>query len=155
LWFSAAGGAITYGLSQWIVILLYSTEYLPTVKPLQVLLPGVVALAASRVLSHDIAGRGRPILNSYVSVAGLVVNVVLNLSLIPKYGVEGAAWATTASYTTMWGLTLGFYCSLSRNTLRSVTLLRRSDMEMWGQLAATTVHWAKKRAKLFGEAALS
>ncbi|MCI0438792.1 MAG: polysaccharide biosynthesis C-terminal domain-containing protein, partial [Chloroflexi bacterium] len=148
LWLSVAGGAIVYGLSHWVVTLLYSTEYLPTVRPLQILLPGIVAFAASRVLAHDIAGRGRPILNSYASIIGLAINLGLNLALIPRYGIEGAAWATTASYSAMWGLTLALYCGLSKNTPWSVTLLRRADVEMWGRLAATAMRWARKRTGL-------
>ncbi|MFC6988738.1 flippase [Haloplanus sp. GCM10025708] len=47
-------------------------------------------------------GRTREV--AYDHVAGALLNVVLNLWLIPQYGVLGAAVATTISYTVMNGL---------------------------------------------------
>ena len=35
---------------------------------------------------------------NYRSVLGVVVNIVLNLFLIERYGIIGAAWATVISY---------------------------------------------------------
>ena len=66
---------------------------------LQALLAGIVALSAGRVLSNDIAGRGRLILNAYGGLAAVATNVVLNLLWIPRYGIVGAAWASTVSYS--------------------------------------------------------
>ncbi len=36
-----------------------------------------------------------------VTISGAVVNVVVNFTLIPTYGIMGAAWATLASYIVM------------------------------------------------------
>ena len=36
-----------------------------------------------------------------VTISGALVNVIVNLSLIPKLGIMGAAWATLASYFVM------------------------------------------------------
>jgi len=42
----------------------------------------------------------------YVTLAGLVVTLTVNLALIPHYGIRAAAWATLLSYTTMLVLNL-------------------------------------------------
>lgn len=38
------------------------------------------------------------------TIISAVVNIVLNLMLIPKYGILGAAIATVACYVVMWSI---------------------------------------------------
>lgn len=40
-------------------------------------------------------------MGAYITFAGLIVTVITNLILIPRYGYIGAAWATLISYATM------------------------------------------------------
>jgi O-antigen/teichoic acid export membrane protein len=39
----------------------------------------------------------RPGLSSFALLAGLLLNIVCNLLLLPRFGLEGAVWATTAA----------------------------------------------------------
>ena len=71
----------------------------PSLPALYILLPGVVAISVSQVVSGYVAGLGRPGLASAVSIGALVTNVTLNLILIPRFGIAGAAAASLASYT--------------------------------------------------------
>ncbi len=47
---------------------------------------------------HILNAQDRQKTNFYIDLAGLVVNLGLNLFLIPLYGFRGAAWATLLSY---------------------------------------------------------
>lgn len=47
---------------------------------------------------HILNSQDRQKTNFYIDLVGLIVNVVLNLMLIPGYGFIGAAWATLLSY---------------------------------------------------------
>jgi len=76
---SLAGAVALYFLSRWAILLLYSNVYLSSVEPLQILLPGIVALSVAKVLSNDIAGRGKPILNTYMGAITVVTNIGLNI----------------------------------------------------------------------------
>lgn len=78
--------------------LLREGAYLPAVTPLRVLLPGVVAFAPGVILAGDFIGRGKPQWNTQASVVTVVVNIGLCLVLIPRLGILGAAWASTAAY---------------------------------------------------------
>jgi O-antigen/teichoic acid export membrane protein len=71
----------------------------PSLPALYILLPGVVAISVTQVLSGFVAGRGRPGLASAISISALVTNVLLNLILIPPLGIVGAATASLVSYT--------------------------------------------------------
>lgn len=125
-------------LGRWIIGVFYGTSYSEALKALVLLLPGVTALALSRVLSNDLAGRGRPELNSYVAVLGLLANVGANLVLIPRIGFAGAAIASTISYTATATVKVWLYHQVTGVPPRELLLLSRSDMGRIGQIAIRT-----------------
>lgn len=131
LWTTALGAAVFVFFSQWIVLLLYSETFLPSVSALRALLPGIVTLSAGRVLANDIAGRGLPELNIYTGVAAVSTNIALNLLWIPRFGIVGAALASTVSYTVSFLLSLFFYCRLSGNPWQVVILPQRGDWALY------------------------
>jgi len=132
---TAVGAAILFLISQWVVVLLYSSEYLPAIQLFRILLPGIVFLSADRILANDIAGRGLPLLNTYVGAVGIVVQIVLNLLWIPALGATGAAWATSISYGLTTALRLWLYRRLSGNSLATVLVPQSSDWHLYRQLA--------------------
>lgn len=86
-------------LAHWIIILLFGQEYLAAVIILQIYvwsgLGFFVSVAINRYFLAE--NRSRDIfLYNFLSMS---VNVILNLILIPKFGVTGAAWATFISYS--------------------------------------------------------
>lgn len=117
LLFTVLGAAAVYGVSGWFVPFAYSSDYAPAIAPLRALLPGIIALAVWRPLANDIAGRGKPLLNSYIMAVSAAANVGFNVLLIPRLGITGAAWASTISYAISLGIILPVYCRLSGNSL--------------------------------------
>jgi Na+-driven multidrug efflux pump len=78
---------------------LYGAPFLPAVRPLLILLPGVFLMSFAGTLSSYVSGTGRVIFATYGSLAAVVVNIALNLFLIPRMGIAGAALASTISYS--------------------------------------------------------
>jgi O-antigen/teichoic acid export membrane protein len=72
--------------------------FTPALPALYILLPGVVALSVSKVLTGYLTGLGRTGLTSGVSISTFVLNVILNVFLIPRFGILGAALASLVSY---------------------------------------------------------
>jgi Na+-driven multidrug efflux pump len=66
--------------------------------PFLLLLPGTVALGLSKVLSGYISGLGRPEPVGVIAITALGVNLLINLVLIPRLGIAGAALASMISY---------------------------------------------------------
>jgi O-antigen/teichoic acid export membrane protein len=93
--------------------LLYGAEFGPAVAPARVLLAGMLLAGASGLASAYLYGRGSPGLNSIVLGIGLVITVVLDLLLIPRYGALGAATASTAAYLCTDGMLVGLLLRLS------------------------------------------
>lgn len=87
-----------------VMSLLYGDRFHAAVRPALVLVLGMLLAGASGVASGYLYGRGRPGLNSAATAVGLVVTVVLDLLLIPRFGALGAAAASCAAYLTSDGL---------------------------------------------------
>ncbi|HDQ13226.1 MAG TPA: flippase [Sediminispirochaeta sp.] len=147
LWITALGVLALALLSRWIVLLLYSEAFLPAVGALQALLVGIVALSASRVLANDIAGRGQPMLNTCRGLITVGVNIALNLLWIPRYGIVGAAWASTVSYTLSLFTALFFYCRLSGNRWTVVVFPQRGDWALYWRTAVSLGRWVKAKTR--------
>jgi O-antigen/teichoic acid export membrane protein len=80
--------------------LLYGNDFITSVKPFIILLPGTVMLSIPKFLEAPlIAEMGSPEILIQGKAAGLAINVLMNLWLIPRYGLSGAAVASSVSYS--------------------------------------------------------
>lgn len=82
-----------------VIALLYGTQFSTALEPLFILLPGIFFLSYSRILNSYVNGIGHPGMASLVSGLVALINLGLNLYLIPKMGINGAALSSTISYT--------------------------------------------------------
>jgi O-antigen/teichoic acid export membrane protein len=94
-----AGVAIALIPVATVLIHLILPAFVPALPPFYLLLPGVVALSVTKVLSSYVAGVGRTVWTSYVNVGSLILNLVANLILIPRFGIMGASAASVISYS--------------------------------------------------------
>lgn len=101
-------------LGQPLIQIVFSSAFIGAYIPMLVLLPGVVLLGGAKVLTNEIAGRGYPHWNSINAGLALVLTVVLDLVLIPRYGVLGAAIASSIAYSAIFFTAIGFYLAVSR-----------------------------------------
>lgn len=114
-----AGVAVVVGLAAPFVLPLALGEaFEGSVRPLLLLLPGIVLYAPVSVLVVYLSVRcGRPRLSVVVSLVGMAVTLVLALVLIPRQGVSGAAVASTAGYAAGGALAWLFFARLARRRL--------------------------------------
>jgi O-antigen/teichoic acid export membrane protein len=106
----------------------YGSQFADAGVALRLILPGIVAYSVVAVLSRYITGRGRPGTGTLILIAGLVVNVGINLVLIPRYGIVGAAAASSVSYLVTAVLTLVVFHRMSGRGWLETLVLRRSDL---------------------------
>ncbi len=78
--------------------LVYGAPYRPAALALILLLPGVWLLAVGKLLAIHVAGRGRPEIPTRAALLSLAVTVALDLLLIPRFGIAGAAVASSVAY---------------------------------------------------------
>ncbi|WP_225336130.1 oligosaccharide flippase family protein [Halomicrobium urmianum] len=89
-------------LAEIVVPLYWGANAGPAVTPLLILLPGGLAFAAVRPTIAIEEGHGTLRYSVVATGAAAVVNLALNLTLIPRYGMTGAAIATSIGYTSMF-----------------------------------------------------
>lgn len=80
-----------------IVVLLYGAKMLPAVTVVQVLLIGLLSGVAASLFGIMVIATGRMWLHVGLGVVLAIVNVVLDILLIPGYGAIGGAIANTSS----------------------------------------------------------
>ncbi|MEP7223753.1 MAG: oligosaccharide flippase family protein [Actinomycetota bacterium] len=89
-------------LSPWIVEWIAAPAFESSSRVVGPLAFSTVAVAAYIVVAIGVGRAKRTQFNWVVTGAAAVVNIALNLLLIPRYGMMGAAVATIAAYTTMF-----------------------------------------------------
>lgn len=94
--------------------LVYSPAFQGAYPALLALLPGLVAVGASKVLAAELAGRGHLRRNAIASLIGSLTTVSLDLVLIPRLGILGAAIASSGAYLVMTIATVAAYAQLPR-----------------------------------------
>lgn len=102
---------LTVGLGVWffakeIIISLFGQSFISSVFPFQILVIGTVIFGIFKSIGSILPGIGRPDLSFKIHAVGAAVNVVLNVSLIPRFGIEGAAVATITSFMVITALSI-------------------------------------------------
>lgn len=81
-----------------IVPRLFGSDFQRAIAVIWWILPGTVALSLGKLMSAELAGRGIPEFSSAFAIVALAVTVILDLFLIPKFNIQGAAIASSAAY---------------------------------------------------------
>lgn len=128
----AAGCVALLGRS--IVKLAFGSEYLTSVTPLIVLLPGTAFLSLGGVLANDFVGRGKQLTNSFAAMMTLLINVPLNFLLIPVWGISGASAASTFAYCAGTVVMLVEFLRITRMKPADVLIPKVSDLKAYVNL---------------------
>lgn len=81
--------------------LLYGEEFLPAVPAFIWLLPGIVMLSINTIFLNYFAAIGMPPITVYSPVIAVIINIILNLELIPSLGIVGASISSVVAYGIM------------------------------------------------------
>lgn len=85
---------------------MFGSRYAAATPILWLLLPGLVALATSRVVHIYLLAERRFMIPTASAATGLVVCVILELTFVPLYGAMAAATATTVAYLVVAAVTM-------------------------------------------------
>ncbi|MBM4760893.1 flippase [Bacillus sp. B15-48] len=109
-------------------------DYVETPFLLKILLPGITLLAVEKILSNDIAARGKPEINLYVSIFNVIISIGLNLLLIPKYQAVGAAIATSISYSLSFVIKAFVFSWISGEYFTHFLVIKKEDIQLISNL---------------------
>ncbi|HUB35240.1 MAG TPA: flippase [Solirubrobacteraceae bacterium] len=124
---SVGGLAFTIVASEQIVHLLYGSSFQSAASALPVLMAAFVPICIGYVGGHLVLATGLQRRYLRFATLGLIVNVALNLALIPVYGFQAAAWVTLATELVVVSLT-------------QVMVLHKIGMRLsWSKIARTSL----------------
>jgi len=89
-----------------IITLIFGGEFIFAVLPLRILIIGTVILGIAKSIGGFLAGIGKPGLSLKINSTSAIINVTLNVLLIPLFGISGAALATMTSFIVLTILTI-------------------------------------------------
>jgi O-antigen/teichoic acid export membrane protein len=131
------GGAIAIAIGAYpMILIVFGRDFLPAVPSVLGLLPGIVMLAVGKVLSNDLAGRGRPEFGSWSAGAALVGTIAFDFLLIPRWGFMGAAAASSISYSVSAIVLVVCYARVTGNSVASVLFPQRGDLQLYREQIA-------------------
>ena len=120
-WIPAAAALPLAAAAPIVLPLVFGEAFRSAVVPAWILLFGLSAVGVSGIVSAFLFGDGRPGLNSLGLTSGLVVTVILDVLLIPRFGVVGAAVASCAAYLTTSLVLLLCFVKVARSYERSAS----------------------------------
>jgi O-antigen/teichoic acid export membrane protein len=129
-------GVVLAFLGRPVIGLAFGPEYLASVKPLIILLPGTALLSVGSVLANDFVGRGKQVMNSFAAFVTLVINVALGLTFVPLWGTSGAAAAAAFSYAVGTVVMVVEFLRITGMNPREVLVPRRRDLSAYTQFAS-------------------
>lgn len=123
------GACLTMALiGEWLIVTLFGAAYQPAYPALLALLPGLFGLCYASILRLDLLGKNRPGTVSLMMGVGAAANLILNVVLIPHYGIAGAALASSIAYLGVTVAMLVLYCRLSGVPLLQTLFVLPSDL---------------------------
>lgn len=122
-------GAIFLSIAgKFLIQFFYGTEYIHSANAMLLILPGVAIMSIYKVLTRNFSSRNRQQVSIMAASISLIVNIGLNFILIPRYGIEGAAIASTVSYF-LAGAILVFAVNRESNiSISRILFINRTDM---------------------------
>lgn len=125
-------------------MIVYGDSWRGSVLPFVILLVALLAMVIESPVRNLLLGVGRPWSISAAGFAAMLVNVALNLALLPVLGLAGAALASTVSYWLAAGLMLWL---LARRTDEPVlaSLLRPQRDDLVVKLERRGIAWLSAR----------
>ena len=121
-------GAGVTAMSYPLVVGFMGHRFAGAVVPLCLLVPGLIAMSVNYVFANYYAASGQPLVTGKCFGSGLLVNLAINLLLIPRWGISGAAIASSVAYSLV---TVMFTIRLQREHglgLAELFLPRREDL---------------------------
>jgi len=89
--------AIMSVAGEFVFDLFLGKEYQSSVGVFYILLFSVIALYPGTMVTQALIAIDKQKIYMYIALTCTIVNILLNFIFIPRYGIQGAAWATVIS----------------------------------------------------------
>ena len=115
VWGSVAIALPTTLLADWVILILYGTDFQEAADVLRIYIWAGVFVSLGVASSKWLVTENLQRYSFYRTVLGAILNVGCNLWLIPIYGIKGAAFATLVAQGTVAFVSLSFFSKTRKN----------------------------------------
>jgi O-antigen/teichoic acid export membrane protein len=117
VWASVAVALPTTLLADWVILILYGTDFQEAADVLRIYIWAGVFVTLGIASSKWLVAENLQRYLFYITALGAVLNIICNFWLIPIYGIKGAAFATLVAQGTVGFLSLSFFKKTRHNFL--------------------------------------
>lgn len=124
------GIIILRAIGDQLIEILFKIEYLPAAKPFTILVIGFFFLGLSTIFAHFLIAIKRENNMVPIAIIAAIVCIILNITLVPKYHMIGAAISTTTSSFFM-ALSLGITVAFSVGSFIKLRSIFKWAVVLW------------------------
>jgi O-antigen/teichoic acid export membrane protein len=117
-----------YILGDYLVNIVFGSKFTDTRSLFLYLGPGIILMAGSKIINVDFAAQGKPQINIYLNLMALIITVISNFLLIPRFNLIGAAIATSISFIIWFSVSLLIYCKITKTRMREYLIPKINDL---------------------------
>jgi len=121
--------SVLFFVGEYLLVFLYGVDFIGSIAPFRILILGMIFTGVSQLFSSYLHSSGRNDLCLYANLTGLFFTVVLDLTLIPKYGIIGSAYATFFSYLSIFIVYFVILILKEKLSLLDIFIVRKSDFK--------------------------
>jgi O-antigen/teichoic acid export membrane protein len=107
-----AGSLVIIAIAYPFIIIVFGDKFRGAFIPTLLLLPGLVAMTLNYAYSNYLNSIGKPQIAAKIFAIGVLVNILLNWSLLKRFGINGAAIFSSITYAI---ITIGFIVVILKN----------------------------------------
>lgn len=108
--------------------LMYGDEYAGAYSVICISVCGTVFMTFFKMVSQYNIMNKKQVLNAGMLTISIVINVILNLLLVPLYDINGAAMATAVGYLVCSIVFIVYFCKATNTRLSEVVLVQKDDI---------------------------
>ncbi len=120
---------ILFFIIPYLINYLWGSKFYDAVNVIRILIPGVTIIVYGKIISSYFAGVGKPQYATFSSIGIMTVNIILNIILIPKLGINGAAIASTISYSLGGFFWVVLFCKKTKTSISEMFILKIKDLK--------------------------
>lgn len=117
---------LVYFLSDYIILFLYGRDFIESSSVLAIHIFSAIFVYLGVSSGRWLIIENKTLSNLYRNIFGLIINIVLNIIFIPKYGIVGAAYASLVAYV------VAFYLiDILQKETREIFYLKTKSLILW------------------------
>lgn len=146
LFFMVILAIIALFITKPVIILLYGKEYEAVAYVFYSLLWGIVIFPFYKFLASYFASEKKLEIGIFASIVGIIVNIIANVILIPRFGIVGAGAASSISYSVLSIILLLFFRAHTKIRFREILMPNKDDFRMYARKAKAAIQSLRRRS---------